>query len=125
MNTETVLIVAADPGDRERYGGWLEEEGFEVVFCPGPRAPGYTCVGGETGSCALAIGADLVVLDSALPTEDLGEGTSASELVTIYASLGKPVVGVATLRREIVPPANWVRWPPSREDLLAAVRSQL
>lgn len=117
----TVLVVAANAVDRERYGGWLEGDGYEVLQCPGPTAPDYHCVGGKSGTCALARGADLVILDSALPGDDLAEGTPASELVTIYASLGKPVLEVSSLARDVVPPASWLRWPPSREDLLRAV----
>jgi CheY-like chemotaxis protein len=125
VRSGTVLIVAAEPGDRERYGAWLEEDGFEVLICSGPNAPSYTCIGGRSGTCVLARSADLVVLDSALPGEDLGEGTSVSELVTLYTSMGKRVLEVATVSREVAQPASWLRWPPSREDLLVAVRARL
>lgn len=125
MDNKTILVVAADKEDRDRYGEWLEDGGFEVLLCPGPRRPNYTCVGAKTGTCALARGADLVVLDTALPGEDLQEGTAASELVTLYSSLGKPVVAVSTLRRDVTPPAGWLRWPPSREDLVAAAQQQI
>lgn len=125
METKTVLVVAADAKDRDQYGSWLESEGFEVLACPGPRKPGYTCVGGKTGTCALARGSDLVVLDTSLPGDDLAEGTSGSELVTLYASLGKPVLAVASLRREAPLPAEWLRWPASRDDLVAAVHESL
>jgi len=125
MTATTVLVVAADREDRDQYGSWLEEEGFDVLVCPGPTAPAYNCVGGRTGTCALASGADLVVLDSSLPGDDLREGTSASELVTLYASLSTPVLEVATLRRDVAAPAGWLRWPPSRDELLAAARNQL
>jgi CheY-like chemotaxis protein len=125
METKTVLVVAADSEDRDQYGEWLEDEGFEVLTCPGPRRPEYTCVGGKTGTCALARGSDLVVLDTSLPGDDLAEGTSGSELVTLYASLGKPVLAVATLRREAPQPAEWLRWPASREGLIASVRESL
>lgn len=123
--TKSVLIVSADSEARDLYGEWLEEEGFDVLNCPGPTAPSYICVGGRTGTCALAAGADLVLLDSSLPGEDIGYGTSTSELVTIYASLGKPVLEVAPLRREVAAPATWLRWPLSREELVAAVRSRV
>lgn len=123
--TKSVLIVSADRSDRDRYGGWLEDEGFEVLSCPGPTAPDYVCLGGRTGSCALVSEVDLVLLDSSLPGDDMGYGTSTSELVTIYASLGKPVLEVANLRRDVAAPATWVRWPLSRDDLVAAVRIQL
>jgi hypothetical protein len=122
METKTVLVVSADPGDRDQYGGWLEEEGFEVLACPGPSRPGYVCVGGKTGTCALARCSDLVVLDASLPSDELAEGTSGSELVTLYTSLGKPVAAVSTLRSEAPPPAAWLRSPTSRAELIMAVR---
>lgn len=125
MNTKTVLVVAADAEDRDQYGEWLEGEGYEVLTCPGPGRPDYTCVGGKTGTCALARAADLVVLDSSLPGDDLGEGTSGSELVTLYSALGKPVLSIATLHRDVAPPADWLRWPPSRKDLVTAARERL
>lgn len=120
-----VLLVEADAEDRRRYGAWLEEEGVEVVVCPGPTAPDYSCVGARRGACPLAAQADLVVLDTALPGDDLREGTSASDLVTLYVSLGKPVVGLSTLARDVPPPAGWVRWPPNAKDLLQAVRERV
>jgi len=118
---KTVLVVEADAEERDRYGNWLEDAGFEVLACPGPRGPTYTCVGGKTGTCALAKGADLVILDTSLPGDDLWEGTPATELITLYSSLGKPVVAVATLRSDIIPPGSWIRWPPLREELICAV----
>jgi hypothetical protein len=36
--TSTVLLIEADPEERERYAGWLEAEGHEVIACPGPSA---------------------------------------------------------------------------------------
>lgn len=120
----TVLVVAAHQEDRERYGGWLEGSGHEVLLCPGPTAPDYRCVGGRSGTCALALAADLVILDSALPGDDLAVGTPASELVTIYASLGKPVLEVSTLAHDVMFPAEHLHRPLAREDLLSAVRSR-
>ena len=125
MSDKTVLVVASNEEDREQYGEWLEGEGYEVLSCPGPRRPDYTCVGSKTGTCALARGADLVVLDTSLPGDDLGEGTSANDLVTLYASLGKPVVAISTLRRDAPAQAGWLRWPPSPQDLKVAVRDGL
>jgi len=125
MATKTVLVVAAGAEDRDRYGEWLEEEGYEVLTCPGPGRPDYTCVGSRTGTCALARAADLVILDSALPGDDLHEGTAASDLVTLYAAVGKPVLSIATLHRDVAPPADWLRWPPSRQDLVTATREHV
>ena len=57
------LIVDRDPDLRDRVGGWLEDEGLDVVACPGPTAPEYTCIGSMDGHCPLAQEADLVVLE--------------------------------------------------------------
>jgi hypothetical protein len=119
-----VLLVESNREDRERYGAWLEDDGIEVITCPGPSAPDYSCVGSRTGACPLTSRADVVILDAALESDALSEGTSASDLVTLYTSLGKPVVGMATLSREVPPPAHWLRWPPSAKELLAAVRER-
>jgi hypothetical protein len=57
-----VLLVAPGSGDRDRIGGWLEEAGYEVLTCPGPREE-CDCVGLQGKRCVLAFGADVVVLD--------------------------------------------------------------
>jgi CheY-like chemotaxis protein len=124
-HARTLLVVAADEEDRDQYGEWLEDDGFDVLICSGPSRPGYTCVGARRGTCALAHGADLVVLDTSLPGDDLHEGTSATDLVTLYTSLGKPVVALTALKREVPAPADWLRWSPSREELITAARGRL
>ena len=56
-----VLLVESDPVERERLAAALEGDGFEVVLCPGPTAPDYTCVGGRVGRCPLATDGCVVV----------------------------------------------------------------
>lgn len=87
-----VLLVEADPEERERLGSALEAEGFGVDLCPGPSAPDYTCVGGRTGNCPLVHEADVIVFDTTIPGEDLFEGTPATALLALYISSGRPVV---------------------------------
>jgi len=125
MDNTVVLLVESDPEDRDRYGAWLEEEGMEVVVCPGPSGPDFTCVGSRTGACPLATKADVVVLDASLPSDVFAEGASASDLVALYTALGKPVIGLATLARDVPPPAAFLRWPPSEKELVAAVRDRV
>ena len=125
MDNTVVLLVESDPNDRDRYGTWLEAEGMEVIACPGPSGPEYTCLGRRTGACPLASKADVVILDAALPGDVFAEGASASDLVTLYTSVGKPVIGLATLARDVPPPADFLRWPPTEKELVAAVRDRV
>jgi hypothetical protein len=88
----TVLLVESDQDDRERLGEALESAGYEVISCPGPTAPDYTCIGGGEGYCPLVERADVVVLDPWLAGDELGVGTSADELVGLYSQRGRTVI---------------------------------
>jgi hypothetical protein len=87
-----VLVVEADAAERERFGTALEAAGFDVLTCPGPSAPDYTCVGGRDGACPLVQDAAVVVLDMSLDSEALMVGTPAEELLGLYLTSGRPVV---------------------------------
>ena len=91
-NEGTVLLVGSDESRRERLGHALESAGYEVIPCPGPTAPDYTCIGGREGYCPLVEQADVVVLDPWLAGDELGVGTSANELVQLYSQRGRTVV---------------------------------
>ena len=121
----SVLLVEPDGDDRERYGRWLEDAGYEVVSCPGPRAPDYTCIGGREGACPLTAGVDMIVLDARLDSELAVEGTSASDLLSVYRATGKPVLLVAPDGSLGAHEPGVIRlaWPPDRTDLLLAARS--
>ena len=129
MEKGRVLLVEADPGNRREYGTWLEEGGYEVTVCPGPRAPDYTCVGGRQGRCPLVEPADAVVLDLDLDSEIEGEGTSAFELLSLYTSSEKPVVAVGTDPRIVgVFPerlAAGLAGPTTRPELIKALRESI
>jgi hypothetical protein len=88
----TVLLVESYPETMVRIADALEAAGHEVLFCPGPTAPDYTCIGARAGSCPLLEHADVVVLDPRLESDELGMGTSANELVELYAASGRTVV---------------------------------
>ena len=88
----TVLLVEPDDDDRERLTDALAHAGHEVIPCPGPTAPDYTCIGGTDGYCPLVETADVVVFDPWLPGDDLGVGTSAAELCRLYAESGRTVI---------------------------------
>jgi hypothetical protein len=87
-----VLMVESQQEERERLGRAIEDAGYEVLSCPGPTEPGYTCIGGREGYCPLVERADVVVLDPWLAGDDYGLGTSADELVELYAARGRTVV---------------------------------
>jgi DNA-binding response OmpR family regulator len=124
----TVLLVEHDRGVLERLGEWLEEAGFQVMVCPGPTAPSYTCIGGEGGPCPLVRAADGVVLDPCLASDAVLTGTSAVELLSYYVSTGKPLVAFtgrdsdAAVRLFGDDGVVFVRWPPDRRELVETVR---
>jgi hypothetical protein len=122
----SILLVEADDIDRERYGRWLDDAGYEVVACPGPRGPEYTCVGSRTGVCPLTRGVELIVLDTRLDSELAVAGASAADLVSVYRATGKPVVVLdPEAGRPPLPEPGVVRlaWPPDRSDLVLAARA--
>ena len=88
----TVLLIESDPGIREGLGAALEAEGHEVISCPGPTAPDYTCIGGRDGYCPLVERADVVVLDPWLAGEVHGIGTTAQALIDVYVRSGRTVL---------------------------------
>lgn len=123
-----VLVVDQDSEPREQMAGWLMEAGYEVLTCPGPVAPSYTCVGGRGGLCPLAAAADVVVLNLELASDTVLAGTPALKLLCYYLGLGK---GVVTLGRpgDSVRPFEQERVvlvgrPADRGALLRAVASQ-
>ena len=123
----TVLLVESDAEERERLGAALEDVGSEVIACPGPSGPAYTCVGSRQGSCPLVEHADVVVLDTSLASDEAGIGTSSDELLELYAASGRTVVALG--------PGGWLRSPfavghvvhlderPATGDAVAAVHT--
>jgi CheY-like chemotaxis protein len=89
---QTVLVVEPDDVVRDEIGGWLEEEGFTVLSCPGPTGPDYTCPAGRGRTCPLATGADAVVLDLRQRSDVEHTGTPGFELLFYYGALDKPIV---------------------------------
>jgi hypothetical protein len=89
-----VLVVIADEHAREELGRDLEAGGDEVLACPGPQVPDYTCVGTRRGTCPLADGTDAVVLDTRVCGDDAFEGATGWQLGTLYRDMGLPVVAI-------------------------------
>ncbi len=118
-----VLVVEADPDERGRFGGWLERAGFQVLVCPGPTEPDYTCVGSRGRTCPLAAETDVIVLDMNLQSEGVVVGTPAEELLGLYLMSGRRVVVLGSHPGDEVPgQLRRLRRHPAREELVAAVR---
>lgn len=93
MRTNTrVLVVEKDPVERELLAALFEASGYDVTACPGPTAPTYVCIGDRTGRCPLMAEADAIVMDCRLDSDQVLEGTSAYDLLSLYVSSDKPVV---------------------------------
>ena len=119
----TILVVEADPGERERYGSWLEGSGFEVVMCPGPTEPDYTCVGARDGVCPLVEEAGVVVLDMSTESEAVMMGTASEEILALYLLTGTRVVVLGShAGEEIEGQLVRLHRHPERGQLVDAVR---
>jgi hypothetical protein len=119
-----VLVVEADAAERGRFGAWLEEAGFDVLVCPGPIEPDYTCLGSRGGTCPLAAEAGVVVLDMSLESEGVVMGTPAEELLGMYLVSGHRVVVLGSHPGEDLPgQLKRLRRHPQRPELIEAVRT--
>jgi DNA-binding response OmpR family regulator len=125
---QVVLVVEHDAELRDRMGEWLEEAGFDVLACPGPTRPDYTCVAGREKPCPLAHAADVVVLDLWLASDSVLSGTSSTELLTYYLSSEKPVVALSARHDHtrlvnlfLADPLVLLEWPPERHELCETV----
>jgi hypothetical protein len=124
---EPILLVDQDSEERDLIGGWLENDGYDVLACPGPSAPDYTCIGGEGGHCPLVDPVGLVIVDLWLGGDAMLQGTAAVDLLGYYLSTGKPVIAICHggepvglfLEDHLVA----VEGHPDRGELLEAVRA--
>jgi hypothetical protein len=70
--------------------------------------------------------ADVVVLDLWLASDNVMDGTAASELLAYYLSSERPVVVIDPGHDELPPfmeeTAARVEWPPERRELVESVR---
>ena len=120
----TVLVVEADATERERFGSWLEGSGFDVLLCPGPTEPDYTCVGARDGACPLAEEAGVIVLDMSTESEGVMTGTASEEILALYLLTGARVVVLGSHPGEEVE-GQLVRLHrhPERAPLIEAVQA--
>ncbi|HLW15786.1 MAG TPA: hypothetical protein VKV69_00305 [Actinomycetota bacterium] len=127
MKPTSVLLVEYDTGERSRIGTLLEDEGFDVVVCPGPQGPDYICLGGRGLPCPLAHDADVVVLDLRLASDVVMRGTPGWELLIYYMERGKRIVALSN-DDDIVHPLSddkvtVIKRHSSDKVLVGAVRS--
>ncbi len=122
----SVLVVEADSSERARFGAWLERAGYQVLYCPGPTEPDYTCIGSRGQPCPLAAEARLVVLDMSLESEAVVMGTAAEELLGLYLVSGHQIVALGSHPGAEVPgQLRRLRRHPGPDELVAAVRDLL
>jgi CheY-like chemotaxis protein len=121
----TVLLVERDAGRRSEVGDWLEDAGYEVMTCPGPSSPNYTCVGSTGAACPLAEGSDVVVLDMRLGSDDAMQGTPGWELLIYYMERGERIVALTAADDAVRPRTDdgviVLDRPVEREPLIEAV----
>ncbi len=121
-----VLVVEADPTERERLGSLLEQAGLTALLCPGATEPDYTCVGAREGMCPLVEAVDVVVLDMSLDSEAMMMGTAAEELLDFYLSSSRPVVVLGSYLVDEEPrQLARLHRHPQRDELVGAVKSML
>jgi len=123
----TILLVEQDREISDTLGRWLDRHGYQLLACPGPQPPTYSCIGVDRGSCPLAHGADLVVLDMWLAGESVMVGASSLELLERYLDAVLPVIAfthgadptdISRTERLTV-----IEWPPDQGELLQTTRS--
>ena len=121
-----VLVVESEEWVRDLLVPWLQDAGFQVVVCPGPQGPDFSCPGATKEGCPLAEGAELIVLDLELESDLLMCGVAGWELLHYYRSLDKPVVVLTGFEDAIRPlPGDRIAVlprPPDRDGLVEAIR---
>jgi hypothetical protein len=124
-------ILLVERGDERRalFGGWLEAAGYEVLSCPGPSAPEYSCIGRRSGHCPLVEAASLVVLDLSCSSEPEIRPTIDVQLLAYYLMTGTSIVALGRgedLLAERGPErVTSMERTPARQSFLAAVGSLL
>lgn len=125
----TVLVVSSDAGLLEQVAGWVGGDGFEVVMCPGPHRPDYSCMGLRGERCPLDVVADLTVLDLHPAGADFADETGRAALVKQYQAGGRPVLVLtedgASEFQAATAGAAFLERTADRGALLATVRELL
>ncbi len=122
-----ILLVEHDEQRRALFGGWLQDAGYEVLACPGPSAPGYSCIGSRAGHCPLVNPASLVVLDLSFSPDATVQAPIGVDLLGFYLLTGKPIIALGRGDDLLAdPPENQLialERTPDHGAFLATVRS--
>jgi hypothetical protein len=117
------LVECEDPAVQDGLVRVLQEQGYAVAACAGPRARSSgACPLVERGACGLVFEADVVVhaLDDADPAyrEVLGAIRRRSPGTPVVVEVGP---GVARSDDELLAACEQLRFPMTRQSLLDAV----
>jgi hypothetical protein len=122
-----ILLVEHDEDIRDLIGGWLQGAGYDVLTCPGPSAPDYSCIGGRSWRCALVEAASLVVLDLSFSRDAIVRASVGVDLLGYYLLTGKPIITLGRGDDLLADPVEGqpiaLERTPDRRDFLATVRS--
>jgi hypothetical protein len=122
-----ILLVEHDEQRRDLFGGWLQDAGYEVLTCPGPSAPGHSCIGSRAGRCPLVDPASLVVLDLSFSPDATVCAPIGADLLGFYLLTDKPIIalgrGEDLLADRLESQLITLERTPDRGDFLAAVHS--
>jgi len=122
-----ILLVEHDEQRRALIGGWLQDAGYDVLTCPGPSAPEYSCIGSRAGGCALVDPASLVVLDLSFSPDAMVRAPIGAHLLGFYLLTGKPIIALGRGDDLLADPLEnqlvALERTPDRGDFLATVRS--
>jgi len=88
------LLVSFESRIGARTAKLLEGTGFDVLWCPGPGQPDFSCIGVRSGSCPLAHNADLIVLDLWLEGDAAAQGAGSIDLLEYYRSMHTPIIAL-------------------------------
>jgi hypothetical protein len=123
------LVVAFDSRIGARTTQLLERTGFEVLWCPGPGRPDFTCIGVLTDRCPLAHTADLIVLDLWLEGDVAAQGAGSIDLLEYYRSTETPIIaldhGAERARSFPDQQVTVLAWPPDPAQLRSAALASL
>jgi hypothetical protein len=122
-----ILLVEHDEQRRALIGGWLQDAGYDVLTCPGPSAPEYSCIGSRAGGCPLVYPASLVVLDLSFSPDAMVRAPIGAHLLGFYLLTGKPIIALGRGDDLLADPLEnqlvALERTPDRGDFLATVRS--
>jgi CheY-like chemotaxis protein len=128
MAAPCILVVEGNEDDRAVISEWFEGAGYDdVMFCPGPGGPDYTCIGSNGAPCPLSTAADIVVVDLRLRSDEMLAGTPAWQLLLSYYEQGKRIVAISSEVNSVRPAPDEqlhiVHRPLERDRFLSAVNS--